>query len=138
MTYYNTSEVLQIIKNYHLYKANIAHACARDSASVGVTAYNGEATLPRANTISDVTENEALRGIDELPVVAQMRTDVKYLEDRLDRVTDDIEIEILALRMEGLSASDIGAITLYSTRQIHRKLVDIAKLINGTNLTEQL
>lgn len=138
MTYYNTSKVLQIIKDYHVYKVNIANACKRDYASVGVTAYNEEATLPRANTISDVTANEALRGIDELPVVSQMRTDIKYLEDRLDRVTDEIEIEILALRMEGLSASDIGAITLYSTRQIHRKLVDIAKLINGTNLTEQL
>src|SRR5699024_1868085 len=138
MTYYNTSKVLQIIKDYHIYKANISDMHKRDYASVGVTAYNEEAALPRANTISDVTANEALRGIDDLPVVAQMRTDIKYLEDRLDRVTDDIEIEILALRMEGLSASDIGAITLYSTRQIHRKLVDIAKLIDGTNLTEQL
>src|SRR5699024_8381036 len=136
MTYYNTSEVLQIIKDYHVYKANIADTCKRDYASVGVTAYNEEATLPRANTISDVTANEAIRDMGELPVIAQMRTDIKYLEDRLDRVTDDIEVEILALRMEGLSASDIGAITLYSTRQIHRKLVDIAKLINGTNLTD--
>src|SRR5690625_203632 len=138
MTYYNTSKVLQIIKDYHVYKVNIANACKRDYASQGVTEYHEEAELPQATTLSDVTANEALRGIDELPVVAQMRTDVKYLEDRLDRVTDDIEIDILALRMEGLSASDIGAITLYSTRQIHRKLVDIAKLINGTNLTEQL
>src|SRR5699024_11029920 len=138
MTYYNTSKVLQIIKDYHLYKANIANPCVRDYASVGVTASNEEATLPRANTMSAVTAKEALRRIDELPDVDQMRTDIKYLEDRLDRVTDEIEIEILALRMEGLSASDIGAITLYSTRQIHRKLVNIAKLINGTNLTEQL
>src|SRR5699024_11701187 len=121
MTYYNTSEVLQIIKDYHLYKDNIANACVRDYASVGVTAYNEEATPPRANTISDVTANEALMGIDELPVVAQMRTDVKYLEDRLDRVTDDIEVEILALRREGLSASDLGAITLYCTRKIYRQ-----------------
>src|SRR5699024_7444412 len=118
-----------------VYKTNIANACKRDYASVGVTAYNEEATLPRANTISDVTANEALSSIDELPVFTRMCTDVKYLEDRLDRMTVDIEIEILDLRMESLSASDIRAITLYSTRQIHRKLVNIAKLINGTNLT---
>src|SRR5699024_3705995 len=101
MTYYNTSKVLQIIKDYHVYKTNIANACVRDYASAGVTADTEESTLPRTNKISDVTANEALRGIDDLPVVAQMRTDIKYLEDRLDRVTDEIEIEILALRMEG-------------------------------------
>src|SRR5699024_3788446 len=138
MTYYNTSEVLDIIKNYQIYKSNINNTHVRDSARVGVTVYSEEATLPRANVISDVKGTEAIRDMGELPVIAQMRTDINSLEDTLDRVTDDIEFEILALRMEGLIASDIGAITLYSTRQIHRKLVDIAKLINGTNLTEQL
>src|SRR5699024_5767982 len=135
MTYYNTSEVLDIIKNYQIYKSNINNTHVRDYASVGVTVYSEEATLPRANVISDVTANEAIRDMGDLPVVAQMRTDIKYLEDRLDRVKDEIEIEILAIRMEGLSASEIGAITLYSTTQIHRKLVDIAKLIVDTNLT---
>jgi len=134
MTYYDTTKVLDILKNYHIYMANVSNVDNRDYASVGVTVYDEEATLPRANKISDVTANEALKGIDELPLFAQMRTDIKYIDDRLDRVTDNIEI--LGLRLEGLSVCDISVAVGYSKSHVHRKLVDIAESIIGTNLTK--
>src|SRR5690625_4529231 len=108
MTYYDIPKILEIMKEYHIYRANMPDG-NKEYASVGVTVYDEEAILPRANTISDVTANEALRGIDELPIFAQMRTDMKYIDDRLDRVTDKKDIEILALRLEGLTIRDIGA-----------------------------
>ncbi len=128
MTYYDIPKILEIMKEYHIYRANMPDG-NKEYASVGVTVYDEEAILPRANTISDVTANEALRGIDELPIFAQMRTDMKYIDDRLDRVTDKKDIEILALRLEGLTIRDIGASTGLSKSNVHRKLVNIATII---------
>lgn len=134
MTYYDTSKVLEIMENYHIYMANITGSPEREYSSVGVTVYDEEAILPRANTISDVTANEALRGIDELPVFAQMRTDLKYINDRLDRVTVKRDIEILGLRLEGLSVRDIALAVGISKTHVHRRLVNIAECIIGDRL----
>lgn len=129
MSYYTTKKVLEIIENYQLYKSNLSSS--REYASVGVSQYGIEATLPKGNNISNVVELEAIRGIEELPYFAAIRTDVKYLDDRLGRVTDNLDIEILGLRLEGMTVRDIAAVTGYSKTHIHRKLVKIAEIIIG-------
>lgn len=136
MAYYDISRVLEIMENYHIYIANLQEI-TKDYASVGVAQYGIEATLPKAQgTTSDVVATEALRDIDELPLFAQMRTDVKYIDDRLDRVTSKLDVEILALRLEGLTVRDIGIATGYSKTHVHRKLVNIAKCLKGDRLLD--
>ena len=134
MTYYNISKILEIMKNYHIYHDNLT-TDNKDYASVGVTVYGIEATLPKPQGgTSDVTATEALKGIDDLPIFSLMRTDKKYIDDRLCRITDKLDIEITALRLEGLTIRDIGVATGLSKSHVQRKLVDIATIIkNGTS-----
>lgn len=131
---YTVGKILDIMKNYHVYKGNL-QIDAKRYASVGVAQYGIEASLPKAQGgNSDVVATEALRGMDELPMFALMRTDVKYIDDRLYRVTDEADIEILGLRLEGQTIRDIGAITGFSKSKVHRRLVNIAKIIQcGTD-----
>src|SRR5699024_552409 len=122
MTYYTTKKVLEIMENYQTYKQAI-QCFRKEYASVGVAMGGIESVMPKAQGgTSDVVANEALRQIETTKYHADIQTDMKYLEDRLDRVTDSIEIEILALRMEGHSIRDIASITLYSKSHVHRML----------------
>src|SRR5699024_3213384 len=57
MTYYSTEKILEIIKHYHTNMQNIKE-WQRDHASVGVVKMGIEATMPKANTLSDVVANE--------------------------------------------------------------------------------
>lgn len=131
MTYYTTEKVLEIIKDYQVYKGNMQEG-DKGYSSVGVAQYGIEATMPKAQgTTSDVVANEAIKQVGESLVIASMRTDAKYLEDRLYRVEDEILKEILALRMEGHTIRDIAEVTLYSKSNVHKLLVKIAKIIKS-------
>lgn len=131
---YNITEILEIMKDYHIYIANLQEA-TKYYASVGVAQYGIEASMPKAQGhTSDVVATEALRDIDELPVFAQMRTDVKYINDRLDRVEGKLCKEILGLRLEGMSIRDIGLVVGKSKTHVHRLLIKIAEYIKGDRL----
>lgn len=126
MTYYNTKRILTIMKNYHIYASQ--QPIEKQYASVGVSVITD---MPSGNTLSDVTANAALRGIDELPIHTQMRTDKKYLDDRVYRITDYADREVLTLRLEGMSIRDIGINIGKSKTYINNKLIKIAGLIGG-------
>ncbi len=127
MTYYNKSKVKDIIKNYHHMTQQI-QSFRKEYASVGVTVYNEEAVMPRANTISDVTANEAIRHCDDVKVIADFKTDIKYLQDRLDRVNEQDE-ELLTLFLAGYNIHDVANYYSCSLRTVDRKLDDIADCI---------
>lgn len=127
---YSIEKILEIMENYQIYKGNLEDT-EKDYASVGVSIITD---MPRANSISNVVEREALRDIEELPAFALMRTDKKYLDDRLDRIEDNLHINILALRMEGLKIREIAYDVGYSKTHIHRLLIKIAETIRGDRL----
>ena len=127
MTYYTKSKVKDIIKKYHHYTKQIQEY-RKEYASVGVTVYSEEATMPRADTISDVTANEAINQAEELKIITLMKTDIKYINDRLYRVREEDE-EMLTLFMSGYNIHDVANYYSCSIKTINRKLDSIAMCI---------
>lgn len=118
---YTVDRVLEIMKMYSVYKQAI-----RDSqpeyASRGVAIISD---MPGANSISDVVADEAMKNVEGLKVIAEMKTDCKYIEDRLCRVSYDHE-EILYKRLEGCNTETIAYDVGMSSRSVRRRLNAIA------------
>lgn len=131
MTYYNTTKILDIIKMYNHNKKLLAEY-KKQYASVGVTQYGIESTLPRASGNSDITANAALQQVASDRYYADIQTDIKYLEDRWDRITEEEDAEILHLRLQGYSSRDIAVTLGISKGTIHRRLRGIAATITLT------
>lgn len=127
MTYYNTEKVLEIMKDYHVNTQAIKN-WNKEYASVGVGQYGIEAAMPRANTISNPVENEAIRQMEDVKHYADIQTDIKYLNDRLYRVPNEYEY-ILGLRLLGYSVTDIQESIGKSRGYVHNRLIRIAKSI---------
>lgn len=128
MAYYDIPKVLEIIRNYH-HNINYIRDMSRDYASVGVSQYGIEASLPKGNNITDAVANEALRQIEMTGYFADIMTDIKYIQDRWDRVTDEKEAQVLNLRLSGLSASEIGQVIGCSERNVNKILRQVAQTI---------
>src|SRR5690625_3223966 len=131
MTYYDIPKILEIIKQYNIDIKTLAER-RKEYASVGVTQYGIESTLPKAQGVnSDVVANEAIRHVEDNMFFANMETDIKYLQDRWDRVTNETDAQILSLRLDGLSAREIGRILRCTDRTIHVRLRRIAETIKS-------
>src|SRR5690606_13462132 len=127
---YSIEKILQIIKYYHVNIQNLREL-ERDMRSVGVSQYGEESALPRGNKISNVVESEALRQIENSKFWAEIITDIKYLQDRYHRITDEKEAMVLNLRMDGYSVRDIAQLMKMDRSNVYRMLKSIAKQIKG-------
>ena len=127
---YSVEKILQIIKHYHINIQNL-RMLERDMRSVGVSQYGEESALPRGNKISNVVESEALRQIENSKFWAEIITDIKYLQDRYHRITDEREAMVLNLRMDGYSVRDIAQIMKMDRSNVYRILRNIAMKIKG-------
>ncbi len=130
MTYYNIPKILEIIRMYHINKQNIREN-TRQIRSVGVGQYGIEATMPRGNTTNDSTATEGIRLYENNKYFKQVQTDMKYIEDRWDRVTDEKEAQVLALRLIGNSETDIAYILGLHRSSVYRILDSVARTIKG-------
>lgn len=128
MTYYTIDKVLDIIRDYHININNI-RGISNDMASVGVAQGGIESSMPKANSISDVVANEALRQIEMTGYFAEMLTDIKYLQDRWDRVTIEKDAQVLNLRLSGLTSMEIGQVVGCSERNVNTVLRRVASTI---------
>ncbi|MBP1971596.1 transcriptional regulator [Virgibacillus natechei] len=123
---YTTKKIMQIIKYYHINVQNLRDMQQESMKSVGVSQYGLEASLPKGNDIKSVVENEALRRIENTKFWAEIITDIKYLQDRWDRITDEKEAQILSLRLSGYRTTDIAEIMKMTRSGVHRTLERIA------------
>ena len=124
---YTVKKILELIRMYHVNINNIKER-QREYQSVGVSVISD---MPKANNISDTVANEALRLIRDDRMFQLIESDVKYIQDRLDRVTEKEDAIILSMRLNGRSVRDIAEMHNVSERTIHRKLERIAMLIQG-------
>ena len=130
MTCYTVDKILSIINSYHI-NVNNVREISREMASVGVSQYGVESSLPKSNAISNVVEKEAMRQMEMSTFFADMITDMKYLQDRWDRVTEETEAQILAMRLSGYSATDISMRLKMSRKNVYLKLRNISRTIGG-------
>ncbi|RDW17622.1 hypothetical protein CWR48_13990 [Oceanobacillus arenosus] len=125
MTYYTTKKVMEIIKYYHIDTQNLRWM-QEDKKSVGIAQYGIEATLPKGNGFSSVVENESIRQIENTKFWAEKITDMKYLQDRWYRITDEKEATVLQLRLNGYSISHIAELMKMERTGVYRMIERIA------------
>ncbi|MFD1416816.1 helix-turn-helix domain-containing protein [Oceanobacillus jeddahense] len=124
--YYTVKKIMDIIKYYHINMNNINTLAAEEMKSIGVSQYGIESSLPKGNGFSSVVENEAMRQIENTKFFADMITDMKYLQDRWHRITDEKEAAILKLRLDGYRITDIAEIMGMERTGVYRTLERIA------------
>lgn len=106
----------------------------KDYKSVGVAQGGIESVMPKAKgTTSDVVFEEVVRQLEDSTVFAEIITDLKYMDDRVDRVKK--HRDTLKLRLQGYTIRDIAEIEEVSRMKVNRNLVDVANQIVGTDLT---
>lgn len=127
---YTTDKVVEIINSYHR-NIKLLKEFRKDYASVGVAQGGIESVMPRGKgTTSDVVANEAIRQLENNDYFAEVRTDIKYLQDRLYRVTDEEDAIILSNRLDGAEVVTIACMMECSERKIYDRLRKIAKIIS--------
>ena len=125
---YTVNKVLDIIKNYH-HNITILKEYRRTMKSVGVAQSGIESVMPKAQGgTSDPTGNEAVRLAGDSSYFAELATDIKYLQDRLDRVPKEYET-ILDLRLLGHTVREIAFLQHRSYSYINKSLKHIAECI---------
>ena len=125
---YTVNKVLDIIKNYH-HNITILKEYRRTMKSVGVAQSGIESVMPKAQGgTSDPTGNEAVRLAGDTSYFAELATDIKYLQDRLDRVPKEYEA-ILDLRLTGHTVREIAFLQHRSYSFINKSLNHIAECI---------
>ena len=128
--HYSINKILQIIKYYHINIKNMKELQI-EARSVGVSQYGVEASLPKGNKISNVIEQEVIRQIENTKFWSDMATDIKYIQDRLHRVTDEQEAKALHLRLDGYSVVDIAKLLGIERAHVYRLLRNVARTIKG-------
>lgn len=123
---YTVKRIIQIIKCYHINVQNLKDLQREEMKSVGVSQYGIEASLPKGNNISSVVENEALRQIENTKFWAETITDIKYLQDRWNRITEEREAQVLSLYLDGFKTSDVAEIMKMNRSGVYRMLERIA------------
>jgi len=130
MSYYTRNKVLEIIKNYKV-NAQAIRDNKIDYKSVGVAQGGEESAMPKARGVtSDPTAEVAIRHADRYDYFTQLQTDIKYLQDRIDRVPSRL-IDTLELRLAGCTVKDIYYHTKKSQSTIYRELNEIADSVRG-------
>lgn len=133
--YYSTNKILQIMKMYHTNLNNL-QTLQKEMRSVGVSQYGIEASLPKGNDISSVVENEALRQIENTKMWSDIITDMKYIQDRWYRITDEKEAMVMHFRLSGYSVTDISQEVNMHKSHVYRLLVKVAERISYPQANE--
>lgn len=122
---YTPSKVKQIIKNYYINLKTLQETQI-DIKSVGISIITD---MPNGNRLSDNTANEAIRLHDHSISQKEMITDIKYLQQRMNRITRERDAQVLNLIMQGYSETEVSRITQMSNRNVRYRLDVIAREI---------
>ncbi len=95
-----------------------------DMKSVGISLITD---MPSGNRLSDNTANEAIRLHDHSISQKETITDIKYLQQRTHRITDEKDARVLNLLMQGYNMREVAEITQQSRQSVHYRLDAIAK-----------
>lgn len=123
--YYTPKKIMEIIADYHINIKN-AHNMKYETVSVGIAQYGDDAGMPRSGGITRSVENEALRQIENTKYWSKKLTDIKYIQDRWYRITEEKDARVLSMRLDGMSVSEIADAEKRDRSSIHRQLTAIA------------
>lgn len=121
-TTYNKHQIYGILKDYHWMLKEMIRV-EKQLASTdfkGVAQYGIEATLPHAQGIvGKAIENEVMRRNKKSESIVEYAKRVNFINERLDRVTDEKEKVVLNCLLDGMNIAAIGAHLRTSRKQIH-------------------
>lgn len=131
---YTPEKVKNIMRNYRIWNLAIHHYKEEGMSSVGVAQGGIESVMPKAQgTTSDVVADEALKIAEDVSFFAEIKKDLKYIDDHSHLVKE--HYATFQLRLGGYTVRDIAEIEQVSKSEVGRKLTDISNQIIGTNLT---
>lgn len=127
--YYTIDKIVSIIKNYDVNLRYVNELREQVKRSVGVSQYGIEATMPHSNEINSVVESQALKTIEKTKHIAEKITDIKYLQQRWDRVKEEEDAMVLNLFLIGHNTNKVAEIMNKDNKTIENRVKKIAYVI---------
>lgn len=106
----NAKEVYKTLRNYHwmIREMKRLEESLRDFEFTGTAQYGEEAAMPKAvGHISNPVAGEAIRRQTKSKRMKRMEEKVLFIHNRLDRITDEVELVVLDCLMDGLTVTAI-------------------------------
>lgn len=125
---YNKEEIERILRDYHWMVREISRLrSALDDAGEGITAqYGVDMVMPKGRGgTSDPVHMEVARREKQWQRILRMENKIKYIQDRIDCVTDERERTVLDCMLDGMSISVIARHMGMSERHVFRIKSDI-------------
>lgn len=135
----NKKEIENALKNYHwmINSIKIMRESIDAEISSKTAIYGLEATLPKPQGVpSDPVFADVVRRAKYWKKIKKYETEVKYIQNRMHRITDDRESEVLYWLLEGKSYRWIGnhmGLSYSHIKRIRDSIVD--QLYDGPNDT---
>ena len=119
----NKFQIYNLLKNYHWKVKEIKRIdeYLEDTDFQGVAQYGVEATMPNGQgVVGKALENEIVRRSKKSKRLLEYIQEVNYINERLDRVTDDRERVILDCMLDGMSITAISNHMGFSRKHVHK------------------
>jgi DNA-directed RNA polymerase specialized sigma subunit len=140
----NKKEIEEILKNYHwmLNSIKLEREALKQMGDNISAQYGIEASLPKAHgNSSDPVFQEVVRRGKRWKRIERYEREIKVIQDRIDRITDERENEVLYWLLEGKSYRWIGqhmGLSFSHIKRIRDSIVDkLSNETNGTNGTKE-
>ena len=138
----NKREIEEILKNYHwmLNSIKLEREALKQIGGNLSAKYGIEASLPKAHGQSgDPVFQEVVRRSKRWKRIERYEREIKIIQDRIERIKDERESEVLYWLLEGKSYRWIGQHMGFSSSHIKRLRDSIVEQLadtNGTNGTD--
>jgi DNA-directed RNA polymerase specialized sigma24 family protein len=126
----NKFQIYNLLKNYHWKVKEIKRIdeYLEDTDFKGTAQYGIESTMPNGQGIvGKALENEIVRRSNKSKRLLEYIDEVNFINQRIDRVTDDKEKVILDCMLDGMSITAISRHMGFSRKHVHKLQDDIVE-----------
>lgn len=125
----NKEEVKQALFDYNWQIREIARikTSLKDYEFTGVAASGIESVMPKGSGTSDTIAGEVIRREAKNIRLSRMEEQVKYIQDRVHKISDPIYITIIECLLDGLTVSEISRHLRCMRQTVYNKIDKIVE-----------
>lgn len=129
----NKQQIAQVLRDYFWMLKEIERLRneLREVETVGVGQYGLQAAMPHSGEVSDPISKEVVRREKKSNRQIRLEDKVMYIQDRLNRITDEREIAVLDCMLDGWSIRKIAFHMGLSHTHIRKIIDDITNELAG-------